>query len=117
MQLSAHFKRLEFACRCGCGFDTVDTELLAVLESVREHFQQPIHIRSGARCKTHNSREGGGRRSQHLYGKAADIIVANTDESVVAEWLESTYPDEYGIGRYPGRTHIDVRERKTRWRG
>ena len=35
-QLSQYFKRSEFACKCGCGFNVVDTELLDVLIDVKK---------------------------------------------------------------------------------
>ena len=34
-QLSAHFNREEFECTCHCGMDTVDAELIDVLEDIR----------------------------------------------------------------------------------
>jgi len=36
--ISPWFNRAEFACNCGCGFDTVDSDTLTVLEEVREYF-------------------------------------------------------------------------------
>ena len=45
--LSRNFDRSEFKCRDGCGRDTVDIELVKVLEEVRVRFARPIHISSG----------------------------------------------------------------------
>lgn len=109
------FQRSDFACTCGCGFDAVDAELLQVLESVWRHFNQRVEITSGCRCPLHNLSVGGSKRSQHLNGKAADIMVAHTPPYVVAHYLESTYPDCYGVGQYHGHTHIDVRTDCARW--
>lgn len=115
-KLSEHFYRDEFACPCGCGFDTVDVELVTVLEKIREQFGcHAVTINSGARCKEHNAEVGGGEKSQHLFGKAADFVIRMVNEQFVADTLEDLYPDKYGIGRYPGRTHVDVRETKARW--
>lgn len=113
--LSFHFSRSEFACRCGCGFDTVDHELIGVLEALRDRFGATVSINSGCRCATHNQAEGGSPKSQHLLGKAADVVVTGVLADKVADYLESAYPDKYGIGRYKGRTHIDVRAAKSRW--
>jgi hypothetical protein len=33
--LSAHFSRSEFACKCGCGFDDVKPDLIEALEALR----------------------------------------------------------------------------------
>lgn len=114
-KISDNFSREEFACKCGCGFNTVDVELVKVLEDIRKYFGKPIHINSGCRCVTHNKAEGGGPTSKHLQGIAADIVVKDINETIVADYLEALYPDKYGIGRYVGRTHIDVREQKARW--
>lgn len=112
---SKYFKRYEFACKCGCGFDVVDSELLEVLEGLREHFNNPIIITSGNRCATHNNAIGGENKSQHMLGKAVDIKIKDIHEDEVVAYLERHYSDMYGIGRYVGRTHIDVREQKARW--
>lgn len=114
--LSPHFDRAEFACKCGCGFDSVDMELVKVLEEVREQFERPITVNSGCRCKQHNEYVGGVVKSWHLYGKAADIVVWGVYPEYVADYLEDVYPDKYGIGRYRTFTHVDVRENRARWR-
>lgn len=114
--LSPHFDRAEFACKCGCGFDSIDMELVNVLEDVRQQFERPIRVNSGCRCKTHNESVGGVVKSWHLYGKAADIVVQGVYPDYVADYLAEIYPDKYGIGRYRTFTHIDVREQRARWR-
>lgn len=101
------------ACRCGCGFDAFDAELLDVLTEVREKFG-PVQITSGNRCPTHNAVVGGSTDSKHTKGLAADIKTPASPK-VVAEFLEKKYPNKYGIGRYASWTHIDVRSSKSRW--
>ena len=113
--LSEHFRRDEFVCQCGCGFAEVDGELVAVLEDVRSYFGKPVIINSGCRCPEHNRSEGGAEHSRHLTGKAADIRVRGFSADAVATYLETKYPGKYGIGRYFGRTHIDVRPGMARW--
>jgi uncharacterized protein YcbK (DUF882 family) len=114
--LSDHFERSEFACQCGCGFCAVDVELLFVLEQTRRHFNdRPLHINSGCRCADHNGAIGGSNGSMHTKGMAVDFFIKGVDAAKVADYLEKTFPDTYGIGRYPGRTHLDVREQKARW--
>ena len=115
--VSHNFSREEFACSCGCGFDAVDVELLEVLEDVRDQFNTPIRINSGCRCESHNKAVGGSSNSQHIKGKAVDFIVIGANQTDVAVYLENIYPNKYGVGRYNGRTHIDVRNNKARWRG
>lgn len=113
--LSAHFDRAEFACRCGCGYDTVDADLLNALESVRYYYDLPVIITSGCRCAAHNASVGGSPQSQHLIGRAADIVVQGMSPDAVANYLEQTFPGRYGIGRYAGFTHIDTRNKSARW--
>ena len=113
--LSANFDRDEFECQCGCGMDTVDYKLVEVLEDVRSYFNSPITINSGCRCPEHNHNEGGSPNSQHLYSKAADFRVSEVSDAEVHRYLTGKYPDTFGIGRYYGRTHIDVRATKARW--
>lgn len=106
--LRKHFSRAEFACKCGCGFDTVDTELLDYLEDIRSYFNSaPITITSGCRCAAHNEAVGGSANSQHKLGRAADIIVAGAEPDEVADYAERI--GVMGIGRYNSFSHVDSR--------
>ena len=119
MNISPHFARSEFACRCGCGFDTVDVDLLRVLEALREHFEKPVRLTSAARCRLHNKAIGGSDFSMHLWGKAADVVVDDVTPGQVYDWLDGHAPSKYGLGLYQrgagGWVHIDVRPSKARW--
>lgn len=110
-----YFTRDEFECKCGCGLDTVDFELVKILDDVRAYFGKPITINSGNRCVEHNASVGGSDNSMHLYSRAADFVVKDIHANMVADYLENKYSGTYGIGRYNGRTHIDSRETKARW--
>lgn len=44
-----------------------------VLQPLRDHFKEPVCISSGFRCVALNVVVGGARKSQHMYGEAADI--------------------------------------------
>ena len=70
--LSPHFSSDELRCK-HCGVCEVTDELVGHLELLRAIIGRPLPIVSGYRCPVHNRRVGGGRRSQHLLGKAADI--------------------------------------------
>ena len=109
MRLSSNFQRKEFACQCGCNFDTVDAILLRLLTSVRNHFKARVTITSGCRCEEHNRKEGGSKNSYHLYGKAADIKVEGFTPSEVMEYLTKTFPEHLGFIEYKSWVHIDVR--------
>ncbi len=116
-----YFKRSEFACKCGkyCnGFPVEPNEkLVETLETIREHFDVPVTISSGIRCKTHNTNVGGVSKSQHMEGTAADIVVKGVPVSEVVKYAETLMPKTGGIGTYKTFTHIDVRSVKARWNG
>lgn len=114
-QISPHFKRSEFTCRCGCGKDTVDAELITVLEQIRNYFNRPVVVTSGYRCPARNEAVGGAHGSMHMEGKAADIQVAGVYPSDVVKFAEQVMPNGGGIGIYETWTHVDVRDSKARW--
>lgn len=77
--LTLHFNQTEFACRCGCGFDTIDINLVLDLERLRAKLGNPLQIASGCRCEKHNRTVGGSKASSHVLGKAVDIGCPNSN--------------------------------------
>jgi len=112
---SEYFTREEFACKCGCGYATVDVDLLVVLEDVRTYFDSPVTINSACRCVSHNHSVGGSTKSKHLQGLASDIVVRDVNPERVYDYLYNKYPNSKGLGSYDTFTHIDVRSYKSRW--
>ena len=109
------YSREEFACKCGCGFNTVDTELLDVLIDLKHEFNYAtVLITSGNRCESHNESVGGAKASQHMIS-AADLKVCGVNPDTVYNYLDNKYSNKYGVGKYNSRTHIDIREDKARW--
>lgn len=108
-KIGSRFHRSEFACKCGCGFDTVDVQLMPLLEFVRGHFDAPVTINSACRCHAHNLAVGGTPNSQHLYGRAADIAVKGHTPKEVHELLESVMKGFGGLGLYDTFVHVDTR--------
>lgn len=114
--LSTHFSRAEFACKCGCGYDSIDYETLAILEDVRGHFGQAITVTSAHRCEEKNAEVGGAKDSQHLRARAVDFQVAGVSPADVQSYLRSRYQNIYGIGAYATFTHLDTRSNgPARW--
>jgi uncharacterized protein YcbK (DUF882 family) len=107
-----YFSRDEFRCPC-CTFDTIDYELVNACHEIRQHFKSPVQINSACRCSATNESVGGSKNSQHLYGRAADIVVVGVESSKVADFAETLSLG--GIGRYPTFTHIDTRQGRARW--
>lgn len=117
-KLSNNFSRHEFKCNCGdCDYDTVDAELVVVLQGLREAYNARVTITSGNRCPAYNKEVGGSNKSYHVRGRAADIVVEGISPDEIYQYLEWKYPDQYGLGYYEDFTHIDTRSKKARWRG
>lgn len=115
--LSANFRVREFRCQDDTDPIFVDSDLVDILQKVRDHFGKAVTITSAFRTASHNKKVGGATYSQHLYGKAADIKVSGVAASVVADFVETLMPSTGGIGRYSTFTHVDVRKVKSRWNG
>lgn len=109
-KITDNFYRDEFACKCGCGLDTIDEGLVRALQSLRDHFNTSVVVTSGLRCAKHNKAIGGAPKSKHMEGIAADFVVKGVTPDEVYKYLTETYPDKYGIGNYSGWNHFDIRE-------
>lgn len=115
-KLTKNFAIYEFACKCGnCTTVKIDTELVAILQKVRDHFGKPVYINSGYRCAAHNKAVGGATNSNHTKGMAADIRVEGVAPIEVAKFLESI--GVKGIGLYDNFVHVDTRTSKFFWFG
>ena len=77
--LSRSFRVREFACRDGSDPLFVDSALVQLLQSIRDHFGAPITINSAYRTPQYNTKVGGVAQSQHCYGTAADFYVKGVD--------------------------------------
>ncbi len=116
-KLSANFKVREFACTDGSDPIFIDSDLVKVLQKIRNHFGKSVTITSAYRTPTKNKAVGGTTYSQHQYGTAADIKVKGVTPKKVAQYAEKLLPNRGGIGIYSTFTHIDVRQTKARWNG
>ena len=104
--LTSHYSRHEFACRCGCGYDTVDVELLRLMVRIRDVVARRVDVHCGCRCREHNRAVGGAPRSFHLVAKACDFSVAGL---TVDEMLRAVRPLAWGgLFVYGWGLHVDV---------
>ncbi|MBK1999946.1 DUF882 domain-containing protein [Campylobacter sp. 2018MI35] len=126
MKENKYFKESEFKCKCGkCELPkgVPSDELVDVLCEIREHYDAPIIINSGYRCKEHNAEVGGAKSSQHTIGSAADIVVKGVKTEEVHQYVLEKYGDKpFGIAikhnfenPFGGFVHIDTRGKKARW--
>ena len=106
--LTDHFSRKEFACKCNCGADKVASELVSKLEIVRLMYGKPMKVTSGIRCDTHNSSPavGGAKDSAHLDGLAADIAVNGCFERDQLVGFLRTHFKRMGIAK--NFIHVDI---------
>ena len=130
--ITKHFSRAEFQCRCGCGFGLQDDRVAYVLQRLRDYLNQSlgqayggrdiwIDITGPVRCKKRNdATPGASRNSYHMKGIACDFKVRVgkelvLDPKIAFTILDTWYPNEFGIGLYSNRVHLDTRENRARW--
>ena len=114
-KLSTNFVVKEFACKDGSDYILIDTELVEVLQKIRDHFGKSVTINSAYRNATYNKKIGGVSNSQHTKGTAADIVVSGAAPEEVAKYTEYIMPEKGGIGLYSSFVHVDVRTNRSRW--
>lgn len=119
--ITEHFRVREFRCKDGNDKILISTELVNMLEKLREHLGETypdcsIDINSGYRTKEHNKKIGGSSTSKHIQGKAADIFVKWNGKTIPAKEVccAAQDLDFDGIGYISSdAVHVDVRG--SRW--
>src|SRR3982751_3255641 len=109
--LSPHFSAHEFVCpHCHGGFPR--SNLLVLLEAIREWSGRPLKVISGYRCPIHNHAVNGAVRSQHVIGSACDLRVPGL--TLERAWSFGAI----GVGLRDGlAVHVDVRDgSRVTWR-
>lgn len=115
-KLSDNFAVSEFKCNDGSDKILIDTDLVDVLQKIRNHFEKPVTLNSAYRSPAYNKKIGGVSNSQHVKGTAADIVVQGVKPELVAQYVEYLMPNKGGIGLYSTFTHVDVRANRSRWK-
>lgn len=111
-----HFKVKEFACQ-HCREIKIDINLLVKLEELRKAVgNKPLVIRSAYRCPIHNKNVGGASKSQHIYGKAVDIVHRSIGRGLLEKHAQRVFANG-GVGLGGNNiVHVDTRNGKARWR-
>jgi uncharacterized protein YcbK (DUF882 family) len=135
MKLTTHFSVEEWSQPARHGFEEAPyppewiesrlKPLCAALEVLRETLGKPITILSGFRSEKYNRSISGARLSQHVAGRASDLVVPGISTAKVHEVVLDLYRAGKikigGLGLYlDGKfVHVDVRpgERLARWEG
>lgn len=123
MRLTKNFELKEFASKDGSPTPAnvvVQLRILAnQLQVLRDHLGSPIKVNSGYRSPSHNRKVGGELNSQHLLGKAADIVAVGYTPPQVVEAVEKLIASgkmiQGGLSAYKTFTHYDIRGTKARW--
>lgn len=110
---ATNFKVKEFSCHDGSDVVKIDSDLVIKLQALRDIIEKPIVINSGYRTPEYNKKIGGASRSQHIYGKAADIAISGINPKEIAKQAETL--GFMGIGLYDWGCHVDTRKTKSFW--
>ena len=109
-QLSENFNLKEFECtHPEHKHVQLDEKLLEKLQKLRSKIGRPLIINSAYRCPERNAQVGGAKKSQHLFGRAADVSMHNLNlsQNQILEMAKNL--DFTGIGLYNNFVHLDVR--------
>ena len=94
-------------------------ELLENLQTLRDIIEEPIEIISGYRTKESNENVGGVVKSQHLYGKAADIVCNKYNSLqiylIILKLITVGKMKKGGLGLYDKFVHYDIRGNYVSW--
>lgn len=123
MRITKNFRLSEFDCKDGSELPsqllTNVVELAENLQALRDFVGLPIKINSSYRSLEHNAKIGGSQNSQHLFAKAADIVIESKSPEQVANIIKHLIDEgkmkQGGIGVYKTFTHYDIRGHKARW--
>lgn len=124
--MTKNFKIQEFNCKCGCEMPSEvlsNIKILAInLQILRDYLDAPIKINSAYRCVEHNKSIGGSVNSQHLLGKASDVVVSGYTPDEVFDIVQNLRRNPMlegvifqGLGRYNTFTHLDIRDNYSVW--
>lgn len=115
-KLSTNFTAREFSSKDGADTILIDSDLVTLLQQIRDKFGAAVTINSGYRTDARNKAIGGAENSLHVRGMAADIVVKGVSAKRVAQYAEAIGAN--GIGWYETKkyTHIDTRTTKCFWK-
>ena len=123
MKLTNNFSKAEFDCKCGCEMPKevlINIQKLAnQLQILRNKVGVSVEINSAYRCIKHNKSIGGVSNSQHVLGKAADVVINGFKAAKTFDLISDLINDgdmlQGGLGAYNSFTHYDIRKTKARW--
>ena len=121
--MTKNFSKEEFDCNDGSKMPiNIYHNMVKVanqLQVLRNYIGKPIQINSAWRSEEYNKSIGGVKNSQHIMGRAADIVIKGMTPIEVSEVIEELIDKgdilQGGIGIYSSFVHYDIRGNKARW--
>jgi uncharacterized protein YcbK (DUF882 family) len=123
MKLTKNFNKSEFESKDGSDMpNEVFYNIQKVsnqLQLLRDYLGRSIVVNSAYRSPEHNAAIGGVKNSQHVLGKASDIVVNGLSTTEVYNAIEELINKgdmlQGGLGLYNSFVHYDIRGTKARW--
>jgi len=121
--MTKNFSKEEFDCNDGSEMPiNIYHNMVKVanqLQVLRNYIKKPIKINSAWRSQEYNASIGGVKDSQHIMGRAADIVVKGMLPIELSKIIENLISKgemlQGGIGIYSSFIHYDIRGTKARW--
>ena len=121
--MTKNFSKDEFDCNDGSEMPiNVYHNMVKVanqLQSLRDYIGKPIQVNSAWRSEEYNASIGGVKNSQHIMGRAADIVIKGMTPIEVSKIIEELISKgdmlQGGLGIYSSFVHYDIRGTKARW--
>lgn len=121
--MTKNFSKSEFESKCGREMpEEVYHNVVKVanqLQYLRDYLAKPIKVNSAYRSPEHNKSVGGVPKSQHILGKAADIVIKGMPTEILYQHIEDAISNgemlQGGLGLYDTFVHYDIRGTKARW--
>jgi uncharacterized protein YcbK (DUF882 family) len=121
--MTKNFSKEEFDCNDGSEMPiNVYHNMVKVanqLQTLRDYIGKPIQVNSAWRSEEYNASIGGVKNSQHIMGRAADIVIKGMTPIEVSKIIEELIGKgdmlQGGLGIYSSFVHYDIRGIKARW--
>ena len=121
--MTKNFTKEEFDCNDGSEMPiNIYHNMVKVanqLQTLRDYIGKPIQVNSAWRSEEYNASIGGVKNSQHIMGRAADIVIKGMTPIEVSKIIEELISKgdmlQGGLGIYSSFVHYDIRGTKARW--
>ena len=121
--MTKNFSKEEFDCNDGSEMPiNIYHNMVKVanqLQTLRDYIGKPIQVNSAWRSEEYNASIGGVKNSQHIMGRAADIVIKGMTPIEVSKIIEELISKgdmlQGGLGIYSSFVHYDIRGTKARW--